>query len=666
MAVQVHKVYLLGDFQLEPNNHLLKRQGLPVSLNKKRFQVLVYLIEQRDRLVPRQELLDKFWEGSEVYEENLTKCISEIRKALDDQKKPHRFVETVPAVGYRYIGPFIKDAPELKPSVFAAEKMRGLKIVVEEDDGLNAEFVDERALPAQRRAPEVRELRQARWRRSFWLLPAILGGAIIIVAASAFVIHRFRNRAATPSASAPIHSIAVLPFKNLSGNQAEDYFGDGMTESLITSLSKIEGLKVISSSSVFHFKDQQIDLREVGGQLNVGAVLEGTVRKDQDSIRVAVRLVSADDGQVLWVSDTNDKALRDVFGLQDEIARNVVARLSIKLNQEGAQRLARRYTDNVEAYQLYLRGRYHWDKFTVPDIKRSIDYFQQAINLDPKYPLPYAGLADAYCMLNGLGAASPDEVIPKAKDAVARALELDDALPEAHTSAGVVRDFYDWDFAGAQREFKQAIEINPNSSTAHELYGKVLPDMRGGFDEAFVEVKHALDLDPFSVSISETLGELLFYSRQYDLAIAQWQKTLELEPNYGLAKNWIARAYEAQGRYDQSIDTMINSYAARGMPETKVAELKGIYLKSGWKGFWRSQNAFFEHNSRPGYQEPYRMAWNYIRAGDKQQALEWLNRAYQIRSAWIPSIRYDPLLDSLRSDPRFTELVRRVGFAPQS
>jgi len=524
MAVQIHKVYLLGDFQLEPGNHLLKRQGAPVSLNKKRFQVLVYLIEQREQLVPRQELLDKFWDGSEVYEENLTKCISEIRKALDDQKKPHKFIETVPAVGYRYIGPFIEKVPELKPSVFAAEKMRGVKIVVEEDDGLNGELVSEKALPVKRHAPEVRELRQESSPRSSWLLPAILGGAIIVIAASAFVIYRSRTRGAT--ASAPIRSIAVLPFKNLSGNQAEDYFGDGMTESLITSLSKIEGLKVISSSSVFHFKGQQIDPREVGRQLDVGAVLEGTVRKDQDSIRVAVRLVSADDGQVLWVSDTNDKALRDIFGLQDEIARNVVARLSIKLNQESAQRLTRRYTDNVEAYQLYLRGRYHWDKFTVPDIKRSIDYFQQAINLDPKYPLPYAGLADAYCMLNGLGAASPDEVIPKAKEAMAHALELDDALPEAHTSAGVVKDFYDWDFAGAEREFKRAIELNPSSSTAHELYGKVLPDMRGGFDEAFVEVKHALDLDPFSVSISETLGELLFYSRQYDLAIAQWQKTL--------------------------------------------------------------------------------------------------------------------------------------------
>src|SRR5438874_3784686 len=509
MAVQIHKVYLLGDFQLEPGNHLLKRQGAPVSLNKKRFQVLVYLIEQRARLVPRQELLDKFWDGSEVYEENLTKCISEIRKALDDQKKPHRFIETVPAVGYRYIGPFAEKVPELKPSVFAAEKMRGVKIVVEEDDGLNGELVSEKVLPVKRHAPEVREFQQESSPRSSWLLPAILGGAIIVIAASAFVIYRSRTRAAT--ASAPIRSIAVLPFKNLSGNQAEDYFGDGMTESLITSLSKIEGLKVISSSSVFHFKDQQIDPREVGKQLNVGAVLEGTVRKDQDSIRVAVRLVSADNGQVLWVSDTNDKTLHDIFGLQDEIARNVVARLSIKLNQEGAQRLARRYTENVEAYQLYLRGRYHWDKFTVPDIKRSIDYFQQAINLDPKYPLPYAGLADAYCMLNGLGAASPDEVIPKAKEAVAHALELDDALPEAHTSAGVVKDFYDWDFAGAEREFKRAIELNPSSSTAHELYGKVLPDMRGGFDEAFVEVKHALDLDPFSVSISETLGELLFY-----------------------------------------------------------------------------------------------------------------------------------------------------------
>jgi TolB-like protein/DNA-binding winged helix-turn-helix (wHTH) protein len=655
MGVEVQKAYLLRDFLLEPDNHLLKRQGLAVSLNRKRFQVLVYLIEHRDRLVPRQELLDRFWDGSDVYEENLTKCISDIRKILDDQKKPHEFIETVPGVSYRYVGPF---AEESRPALLTTERTSGIRLVVEEDDERGAEVVSEKTLPAQRHAVDAQQLPQASLRRSSWLLPAIVVVAFIIIAGSVFVINRSRTPA---NSAAPIRSIAVLPLKNLTSDPNNEYFSDGVTESLISSLSKIGELRVISSSSVFRFKDQQIDPREVGKQLNVGAVLEGTVRKDQESILVEVRLVSTDDGQVLWVSDTNAKPLRDIFGLQDEIARNVIAGLRVKLNSEGTQRLGRRYTNNVEAYQLYLRGRYHWDKFTVPDVRRSIDYFQQAINVDPSYPLPYTGLADAYCILNGLGAASPEEVIPKAKFAVARALELDDTLPEAHTSAGVVKDLYDWDFAGAEREFKRAIELNPNSSTAHELYGKLLPDITGGFDEALVEVKHALDLDPFSVSISETLGELLFYSRQYDLAIAQWQKTLQLEPSYGLAKNWIARAYEAQGHYDQSIDTMLNSYAAWGMPETKVAELKGIYLKSGWTGFWKSQLAFFKRKSRPGYQEPYRMAWNCIRAGDKEQALEWLERAYKIRSAWMPSIRYDPLLDSLRSDARFESLVRRVA-----
>lgn len=652
MAVQIQKRYRLGDYELDPANHLLRLGETPISLSRKRFQALLYLVEHQGRLVTREELLARFWEGSEVYEENLTKCVSEIRKALSDQARPHKFIETVPAVGYRYIGPFAEEPLRSEPSIFAVEKTRGVRVIVEEDE-YDDTFTGHKLLAGHLPTPAPAQV------TSSWLVTSLLACTLIAISAGAFLI--YRSRAPVRNA-VPISSIAVLPFKNLSGNQAEDYFSDGITESLITSLSKVGGLKVISSSSVFHFRGQQIDPHEVGKQLNVGAVLEGTVRKDQDSIRVAVRLVSTDDGQVLWVSDTNDKALRDVFGMQDEIARNVVAGLSVKLTPEGAQQITKRYTDNVEAYQLYLRGRYHWDKFTVTDLRRSIDYFQQAIKLDPKYPLPYTGLADAYCMLNGLGAASTDEVIPKAKEAVARALELDDTLSEAHTSAGLIKDFYDWDFAAAQREFKRAIELNPNSSTAHYLYGKVLPDVTGGrFDESFVEAQRALDLDPFSVSINEDLGELLYYSRQYDRAIAQWQKTLELEPNYPLAYNWISRAYEAEGRYDQSIDTLLKRYARGGMPEAKVTELRAIYSKSGWKGYWQSQLEFIKNQPRQGFQEPYFMVWNCLRAGEKDQALAWLEKAYEIRSGWIPTIRYDPLLDSIRSDRHFTALVKRVG-----
>ncbi len=664
MALEIQKKYLLGEYELDAGSHSLVRSGTPIPLSRKRFQVLLYLLEERHRLVSRQELLERFWDGHEVYEENLTKCVSEIRKALADQTKPHKFIETVPAVGYRYIGPLIEEALQPSPSTFEIERTRGVKIVVEEDDGQNAAVATEQTLPGKSPARLNGHVRPAGLGKSSWLRPAVLAGVIVAVATGAFIIHRSSTRTAAIS-SAPIRSIAVLPFKNLSGDQAEEYFSDGMTESLITALSKIDGLKVISRGSTFRYKGNETSPPEIGKQLGVAAVLEGSVRKNGDSVRVAVRLVSAEDGRVLWSNESNDRKISDVFSLQDEIANHVVAGLRVKLSEEGAQRLAKRYTDNVEAYQLYLRGRFHWDRWTLKESQKSIEYFQQAINLDPGYALAYAGLADAYFALNGLGGASASEVRPKATAAALRAAELDDNLAEAHTALGVIKDNYDWDFAGAEREFRRAAELNSNLSTAHHLYGKFLPDMTGGFDEASAELQRALELDPLSPGINKDLGEHLYYSRQYDRAIEQFKKTLELEPNYSAIYYWLERCYEAKGLYDQAIEAAQKGGEIGGVPPETLAAEKQVYVASGWKGYWQKRIALAIEGSKQKYYEPYHIALMYVRLGKKEQALDWLETAYQGRSGWMPSIKYDPELDSLRSDPRFADLERRVGLALQ-
>src|SRR5215471_796841 len=321
MSVQLQKKYVLGEFELEPRKYLLRHHDQNVHLPELPFRVLVYLIEHRDRYVSRQELLEHFWEGSDSYEETLTRCISTIRTQLNDPANDSYFIETRKKVGYRYIGPFEEEAVQFQATGLEIERTRGVKVVVEEDYEPNSEFANERAVTA----PEATELQREGARRRSWLQHAILGSAAIIIAASAFLVYRTHSSATTASAPAPIHSIAVLPLKDLSGDSANEYFSDGMTESLITALSKIDSLKVISCSSVVSFKGKEVDPREVGQRLNVAAVLEGGVRKDAESVRLAVRLVSTDDRRVLWTSETYDRKMEDIFGLQDEIARGVVA-----------------------------------------------------------------------------------------------------------------------------------------------------------------------------------------------------------------------------------------------------------------------------------------------------------------------------------------------------
>ena len=652
MFVQIGKKYLLGDYRLEPDKRLLSRDGQPVHLTSKPFQVLLCLIEHRDRVVSRAELLDRFWDGKDVYDDTLRKCVGAIRKALDDHSENPRFIRTCYSEGYRYIGPVEEQTAHGEPSIIEIERTRGVKIVVEEEEIQNAlpEAEQVWAVPSPAKTSPLTGQERFRW--------AVALAVVLAVALTTIALILYRSRANRAQIQPPpIRSLAVLPLKNLTGDPAQEYFSDGVTESLITELAKINGLKVISRGSVFTFKDKEIDPRDVGQRLGVIAVLEGSVRKSGDAVRVEVRLVSAEDGRVLWVGDSYNLALRDILRVQDEIGCRVAAELKVKLCGEGE--IQRRYTENVEAYKAYLKGRYFLNKRTPEGITKGTEYFQQAIAIDPNYALAYAGLADSYGTALWFMSLPPNQVMTKWKEEAARALELDDTLAEAHVA---MASFYgnSWDLMNAVRESERAIELNPGNADVHHNYAYVLQAM-GRSDEAIAEIKRAWELDPLNIVMNVDVGEVLLYARRYDEAIEALTHALEMDPNRGNAHYDLAQAYEQKGMYPDAVAEYLQGFSISKNRE-KIAALREAYAAAGMRGFWQKRLEQYKERSKQGYVEPTGIAVMYARLGEKDQALEWLEKAYQERSPNLAGLKgWPPALDPLRSDPRFADLVRRVG-----
>jgi len=657
MAVEVAKKYLLGDFEVDPSNHLLTRGQTPVALSRKRFQVLLYLLKHPGRLVTREELLERFWNGSEVYEDNLTKCVSEIRKALDDQRRPYRLIETVPGVGYRYIGP-LEEALQPAGTSFEIERTRGVRIVVHEDDEQDTALDSQKTL-TRKQALLTGNVPPVGVGTGPWLRPALWVAVVIAVAASAFALYRFRTPAVAV-APAPIRSIAVLPLRSLSGTQDEEYFSDGLTDSMMTRLSHVEGMKVISRSSVFRFKGKDIDPREVGKQLGVAAVVEGSVRKHADTIRVALRLVSAEDGRVLWATEGQGRTSKDLFALQDEIARNLAAGLKVNLSGGAEQRLAARQTDSAEAYQLYLKGRFYLNKYNLADIKKSIDYFNQAIANDPDYALAYAGLADSHIAL-GVDFRPPGEVFPQAKVYAQKAIALNDKLGEGHFALGEVHYFYDWDWAAAQKELELTLQLDPQATEKSACYVHSL-DATGNSEGAITHVRRALELNPLSIGIQGELGCASYYARQYDQALAFSRQTLEMDPNFDMANYNIARAYGQKGMYGEAMRALNNIGPLSELPPMIVAELGYVHARLGEKDKARTMlDELKVRTARGEYVDPYPVSFIYAGLGETEQALEYLQRSVKIRSSWIPWLKVEPKFDSLRKDRRFENLLTKVG-----
>ena len=458
-----------------------------------------------------------------------------------------------------------------------------------------------------------------------------------------------------------IQSIAVLPLENLSRDPEQEYFADGMTEALITDLGKISALRVISRTSVMRYKGTKKPLPEIGRELNVDGIIEGSVVRSGDRIRITANLLHAPTDRHLW-AETYERNLRDVLALQREVAQAIANEIKIKLTPQEQARLARARSVNPEAHEAYLKGRYYWNLRTEEGLKKGIEYFQQAIEKDPGYALAYAGLADSYVVLGEWALMAPWEAFPRAKAAAFKALEMDETLAEAHAPLGTARANYDWDWVGAEKEFKRAIELNPGYATAHNFYAQYLSAM-GRHKEAIAEIKRAQELDPLSLQINATGGLVFFFARRYDEAIAECRRTLELNAGFYPAHLYLGLAYEQQKLYAQAISEYQKAVALEEGNPACSGYLARAYAAVGRRTEALKIISQVRELAKRRYVSPYRIALIYTALGDADQAFAWLEKAYQERSK-LDSLNVDPRNDRLRSDPRFQDLLRRMNFPP--
>ncbi|HKQ05717.1 MAG TPA: winged helix-turn-helix domain-containing protein [Blastocatellia bacterium] len=572
--------YEFGPFHLDPDAGLLLRQGEPVPLTPKVFDILLALVENSGQVIEKNDLMQMIWPDTVVEENNLTVNMSALRKALGDDISEHQYIKTVPKRGYRFVA-------------------------------------NVRKLPGPSR------LRQP--------------------------LHHAKRQAST------IKSLAILPLINDSRDADMEYLSDGITESIIYKLSQLPRLIVMARSTVFGYKGKDVEPQKVRSDLGVDAVLMGRVKQRQDQFVVGIELVNAVDGSNLWGQQYN-RQLADIFVVQEEIAYQVSERLRTKLTGEEKRRLAKLPTENLEAYHLYLKGRYYWNKYTEEGFKKGIEYFSQAIAADPGYALAYSGLADAYYSSLYL---PPREAMTRAKQAALKSLSLDDTLAEAHASVALVTAFYDWDWQSAEQEFKRAIALNPGLAIPHKEYGWYLLPM-GRFEDSLRELRQAQQVDPLHLLINLDLGLPYHFSRRYDLAIEQFGKTIDLEPNFWPAHFFLGQAYEQQGKMAEAMSAyqMATRLDEGPWPRAGLGHLYAVLQRRDEAHAIIDE---LDEMSKQHYVSPYTKAIVYAGLGDKEMAFNALDEAYRERDQWLAWIKVDPLVDPLRNDPRFEGLLRRVG-----
>jgi TolB-like protein/Tfp pilus assembly protein PilF/tRNA A-37 threonylcarbamoyl transferase component Bud32 len=455
-----------------------------------------------------------------------------------------------------------------------------------------------------------------------------------------------------------IHSMAVLPFINGSSDPNIEYVADGVTDGVISSLSRMSELKVMARNTVFSYKGHEVNAQKVGKELNVDAVLMGKVSRRNDMISIQVDLVNVADGSELW-GDQYTRNMADLLTVQGDIAKEIYSNLRPRLTGEEAQGLGKHATENPEAYQAYLQGLFYWNKWTEDGFKKASSYFTQAVTMDPNFALAHAGLADTYTFMGDSGYVAPREVWQKAKDAATQAVRMGESLPEAHISLALVRENYDWDWAGAEAEFRKAIQLNPNSATAHHWYGDCLTKL-GRFEEARQELKKAQELDPLSLLINTSVGWQLYFSRQYGTAIEQLQKTLQMDQNFVPAQHAIEAAYAQNGMYKDAVAERQKVLTLSGNPDLAAA-IGADYAQSGYPGVMQSWLEGLKEVSKRGYVSAYNIAEIHARMGEKTQALAWLEQALNQRDSKLTYIRVEPAFDQMRSDPHFQHIVRSLG-----
>lgn len=633
-------VFEFGPFVLDPSRRLLLRDGEPVALQPKAFDMLLRLIERRGAVMTKDELLSELWPDTFVDEANLAQNIYVLRKALGQESGETVYIQTVPKRGYRFVG----DVRE-----------RAATTITGKSSG------DDIALTNLPRAVP----RRSAWRRKTLAFTAV--GFLL----SAFAVFGyFRLSAARAKPPAVPHSIAVLPFRRLSPQAGDEYLGVGLCDVVITKLSTLHQLVVRPTSAVLKYEAPGIDTVAAGRELRTEAVLEGSLQRDANRLRVTVRLVNVADGVTIW-AETFDERLGDVFKVQDAIAENVVRALAITLAHGDRELLSRRDTRNTDAYQLYQKGRYFWAKRTEGNTRKSIEYFQQAIALDPEYALAYTGLADAYWTLHFLALSNDaEDLSSRARAAAVKALGLDDTLAEAHTSLGAVKEVYDLDFGGAEREYSRALALNPNYALGHQRYGYLLNKI-GRIDEATSEFRRALALDPLSPTINTDAARPFIRSGDYQRAIAQLHATVEIDPNFPRAHNLLALCYTRLGRYAEAASEAQQAAELSGpRPRHPDAasplsyQLAFIYAKAGRVTDTRRVIEELEASAAARNDQLYFHALAYLALGDRDRGFTFIDKLYETRNIDFASLKYDPEWDSLRGDARFQALMRRSGLTP--
>jgi len=488
---------------------------------------------------------------------------------------------------------------------------------------------------------------------------ALISGGVAVLAITTILLLVYRYTSSQRGSGA-ISSLAVMPFVNTSGDPSNEYLSDGITETLINSLSQLPSLRVVPRGRVFRYKGKDVEPEKVGQELNVRAVVTGRVLQRGDTLVVETELTDVANDSQLWGEQYTRKP-SDIIAVQSEISQQILEKLRLRLSGEQKRQLSKRYTDNSEAYHLYLKGRYYWNKRTTDGLNRSIGYFNEAIEKDPGYALAYSGLADTYDVLPFYSVMTPKDAYPKAKAAAMKALEIDNSLAEAHTSLAYAMWNYDWDWSGAERENKRSIELNPNYATGHHWYGLLLIIL-GRHQEALRELKRALDIDSLSLIINTKLGVTYYYGREYGPAIVQLRKTIEMDPRFPLAHLYLGLTYEQQGKFPDAIAEFQKGLELGENPML-LGSLVHAYGASGKRAEAEKELKKLVEGAKTKFVSPYFLATACAGLGNKDEAFQWLETAYRERADWMTYLKVDPEFDSLRSDPRYADLLRRVGLS---
>ena len=676
MVTNNERVTLFKGFTLDLARGCVLHAERPVHLRPQSYEVLKYLVENKGRLISKDKLIEEVWQGRAVTDGSLGKCIEEVREALGPDAR--QYVRNVRGRGYIF-DPGVQESGEML--VLRSEEIDVVSVVIEEDEDLNITGMIDNGRQqslnaaelanafgdgaAMERIPEAgRKQIAARSAdrkhpvtsvKRFKQIALIVLPPLIIAAAIIGYFKYFSPRAAI------INSIAVMPFTNASGDPNMEYLSDGIGESINNSLSQLPGLRVMSRNSVYRFKGRETDLAAAGRDLSVQAVLTGRVVLSGDNILVSVELINVADNTHIWGEHYNRK-LTDMVSLQGEIAREVSHKLIAQLSPADERKLAKNYTANAEAYELYLKGRYHHLKLTLPEIQKGITFYQQAIDADSTYAPAHAGLAEAYRTLAiaGWGIASR-EVFPKSKAAALRALELDPELAEAHIALGWIEFSFDWDWTAAENEYRKAIELSPNNGDARRGLAHLFSNLGRG-DEAIAEGRRARELDPLSLLTNALEGQFLFYAGHDEEAILRLRKSLEIEPTFWIAHNILGRVYTGQGRYDEAIDEFRKAIEFGGGAYEPITQLGYALAKSGRREEAKQTLEELKISATKSYVPAYNFAVIYNGLGDREQALKYLEKSFQEREVQITFIKIDTRWNEIRDDVHFQSLMQRLGF----